>query len=124
MEKPLFDDRLAIAARDADDRDVELLPVVPGQGLQCRQCVPDQDKTGAGIVLCPFRRRAHHEISQPLLIEFRDVKVAVVALADQGEEHGVLGGDQLTAVDEDIPDGGFRRAFAHDLSFEYLYDFR
>ena len=102
LVEPFLDDGLAVTARDADDRDVELTAVVSRKGLKGLQCVADDDENGAGVV--GLRLVTHHKGAHALVVKIGDVSMSVVAGALQGEEQRLGGIHQMAAVDEQVAD--------------------
>ena len=110
MVEPLLDDGLAIAARDADDRDVKLLAVAFCQSLQCFQRRWHFEVVGVG--LGRVGHLADDEVAHSATIELADVAVSVVFLGAYGKKEGFLGEGQRTAVGQQPVDACVGLAYA------------
>ena len=99
LEQPFLHDGLAVAAGDPDNGDSELAAVPSGDLLQCRERIRDTDhgkplEFRHAIVLYD----GHPEAA---LHQLRDVVVAIVSRAGQGDEQGGGCDLRVTRIDDD-----------------------
>ena len=113
LVQPLLDDGLAVGARDADDRDVELVAVTLGEALQGLEGVGDTEEVSLREpLLVVVGNSRHHEVVNPTVVQAGEILVAVVALRLDGEEQRLLGETQRTAVGKQKADIGIRRTIS------------
>ena len=104
LVEPLLDHRLAVGARDAHDRDGELVAMALSQPLQGSQRRSDTQEIGirkehiqiipgeTGNAITFYRRkRIDHKRAHPATVEFGDVLMAIVAMGAECEKQGLLG---------------------------------
>ena len=79
LVEPFLDHGLAVAARDADDRDVELVAVALSEALQGFERVDDFQEVGIGIVdSITGRHVGDHKVADTTAVELRDVVMSIV----------------------------------------------
>ena len=109
LVEPLLDHRLAIAARDAHHRHVEVRTMPRCQILQGRQRVADDEKPCFRTCAPQLLAVCHDEGAHSLIVQTAYVVVAVGMRCDEGKKQRLLGHRQRAAVGEQSRDPGLRR---------------
>ncbi len=113
LVQPLLDNGLAVGARDADDRDIELVAVTLGEALQSLEGVRHLEEVSLWEpLLVVIGNSRHHKVVNAAVVQTRDILVAVVALRLDGEEQRLLWETQRTAVGKQEADVGIRRTIS------------
>ena len=98
LRQPLFHNGLAVAARDAHHRNLELLPVPRRLLLHKRQHIRHIDKLSINPLANLRNGPVDHKLPNALLVEVADKPVSVVVVAANGEENGLCGHQHLSRI--------------------------
>ena len=110
LVEPLLDNRLSVAARDADHRNIEFLAVALGQPLQGLQGRGHFQVVGVRFGI--LGHLADYKTTYTASVEFGDIAVTVVLLCPDGKEERGFREHQRTAVGQQPVDVRFSASYS------------